>query len=410
MKIIRLEAENLKRIKAVDISPTGAVVELTGPNDAGKSSVLDAIFWALAGGRTIQQQPIRKGEDKARVKVTLGADKKIELIVTRIFTQKGTHITIEDPAGNTFASPQKMLDALIGELSFDPLEFLQLAPIEQAKRLQAIVGVDISQLEDAQATDRTAQTAAKNAASLLKSQAATIVVPDGLPETAPDVTDIRTKMFAQIDKNRLVQNAIERRASLGSRISQLQSELKQAEDEFARLEEVAAGVVVSVEQLQADLNTADTVAKAIDRRKRRDDLLQQAKANDDIVDAIKLRMEQRVSAFKKQVAAAKLPVEGLTLDPVRGVLFNEVPFEQASSAQQIRVSTAIAMAANPKIKVLRIKEGALLDDASLAAIGEMVTAADYQLWVETVDSGHANAIRLEDGTVVVQPPQPTLAV
>ena len=36
MKIIKLVAENLKRLTAVEITPTGNVVEITGKNSAGK--------------------------------------------------------------------------------------------------------------------------------------------------------------------------------------------------------------------------------------------------------------------------------------------------------------------------------------------------------------------------------------
>ena len=62
MKIINLKAENVKRIEAVDITPTDHLVEITGKNGAGKTSVLDAIWWALAGAASHQPEPIRKGQ------------------------------------------------------------------------------------------------------------------------------------------------------------------------------------------------------------------------------------------------------------------------------------------------------------------------------------------------------------
>ena len=39
MKIIELHAENVKRLKAVQIRPTGPLVEIAGRNGQGKSSV-----------------------------------------------------------------------------------------------------------------------------------------------------------------------------------------------------------------------------------------------------------------------------------------------------------------------------------------------------------------------------------
>ena len=49
MKIVSLEAENYKRLKAVEITPDGNMVVIGGRNAQGKSSVLDAI-WAALGG------------------------------------------------------------------------------------------------------------------------------------------------------------------------------------------------------------------------------------------------------------------------------------------------------------------------------------------------------------------------
>jgi hypothetical protein len=82
------------------------------------------------------------------------------------------------------------------------------------------------------------------------------------------------------------------------------------------------------------------------------------------------------------------------------VTYRGLPFDQASSAEQLRVSVAIAMAAHPKLRVLRIKDGSLLDERSLAMLEEMAEAADYQVWVERVDTSGAVGIVMEDGAIV----------
>ena len=58
MQIVELRAENVKRLSAVTIRPTGPVVEITGKNEAGKSSVLDSIWMAL-GGAEVPVQAIQ---------------------------------------------------------------------------------------------------------------------------------------------------------------------------------------------------------------------------------------------------------------------------------------------------------------------------------------------------------------
>jgi len=81
------------------------------------------------------------------------------------------------------------------------------------------------------------------------------------------------------------------------------------------------------------------------------------------------------------------------------VTYGGIPFDQASSSEQLRVSMSIAMAANPKLRVIRIQDGSLLDDNSMAAIAETAKANDYQIWIERVDDSGKVGIVIEDGRV-----------
>src|SRR3989304_5887106 len=110
MKILKLTAENIKRLIAVEITPDGNLVQITGKNGAGKTSALDAIWWALAGTTHIQAQPIVKGENKARVRLDLGeivVSSTIFIIFSifcRFFCQN-----------INFSAPSPLLDKLLGE-------------------------------------------------------------------------------------------------------------------------------------------------------------------------------------------------------------------------------------------------------------------------------------------------------
>ena len=67
MKIISLQSENIKKIKAVEIRPTDNTVIISGKNGQSKSSVLDSIYYALGGKDKIPSKPIRDGEKKAEM-------------------------------------------------------------------------------------------------------------------------------------------------------------------------------------------------------------------------------------------------------------------------------------------------------------------------------------------------------
>ena len=98
------------------------------------------------------------------------------------------------------------------------------------------------------------------------------------------------------------------------------------------------------------------------------------------------------------LAAALFPVDGLGFAET-GVTYQGVPFSQASSAEQIRVSVAMAMAMNPELRVLRIKDGSLLDGDAMEALREQVAANDFQLWIERVGNADEGAVIIDDGEV-----------
>ena len=138
MKIVKFQAEHFKRLKVVEISPSGDMITLAGKNGSGKSSVLDAIYAALGGRDAAPEVAIARGEESARIRLDLG-----ELVVTRKFTARDTSFVVEAANGARFPSPQRMLDDLIGAIAFDPLRFVRLKPKEQMDELRKLVAFDV---------------------------------------------------------------------------------------------------------------------------------------------------------------------------------------------------------------------------------------------------------------------------
>jgi hypothetical protein len=97
------------------------------------------------------------------------------------------------------------------------------------------------------------------------------------------------------------------------------------------------------------------------------------------------------------------------------VTYNGLPFAQASDAEQIKVSIAMGMAGNPKLRVMRIKDGSLLDDDSMKVVEEMAVTNDFQVFVEVVDTSGKVGVYLVDGEIAaidgekVAPPTPRLS-
>lgn len=428
MKILKLTAENFKKLRAVEITPTGELVEITGRNQQGKTSVLDAIWAALANAKHIQAMPIRKGADKARIRLDLG-----ELIVERRFNAAGSTLTVESAEGARFTSPQGILDKLLGALTFDPLAFVNQEPSEQFEALRRIVPleVDLDQLDGLNRKDFDSRTEINRQAKSLRAQADGIAVPGGLPDAPIDTAALKDRMAKAAKTNAEIEAEHGRRRGLESDANALLASAAHDTEEARRLtvqaaeagaraelrRDKAARITAGVEALpksaepvdadaiRVELDAAEVINRGIDRRLTKATLQTDALALEKQSKDLTETMEARVQIKSDAIAKAPMPVPGLSFgDGV--VTFEGVPFGQASSAEQLKVSVAIAMAANPKLKVIRIKEGSLLDDSNVELIAEMAKAGDYQVWLETCHPSGRSAVVIEDGMVVAVDGEP----
>ena len=107
----------------------------------------------------------------------------------------------------------------------------------------------------------------------------------------------------------------------------------------------------------------------------------------------------------KQIKDAKYPLQGLSVSDSGDVLLEGLPFEQAASAEQLRASVAIGLALNPKLRVLLIRDGSLLDEDSLALLCKMAEDADAQVWLERVGTDGDVSVVIEDGMVKAEAPE-----
>lgn len=429
LKIISLQAENLKRLTAVRIDPRGNLVEIRGRNAQGKSSVLDAIWWALAGAGNIQADPIRKGQERAVVKLDLG-----DLIVTRTFTKQDdgsfrTSITVENGEGARFPSPQRMLDDLLGSLTFDPLAFARMKPKEQFDALKGFVpGIDFANIEGLNRADFEKRTAVNRKVKELNAQAQAISIPEAVPGARVDEDAIVAEIAdvgshnATIERRQEGREAVKReaasfrkaaeecrqkasdlRAQAAAMDAQAETNDREAaerEDRLATAEPLPAPKDAAA--IRARLDDAKRTNALIEQAARRTELQEQAKAAQAEADALTAAIEARDKAKLEAIAAAKLPIDGLGFGD-EAITLNGLPFEQASDAERLRASCAIAMASNPKLRVIRVRDGSLLDEDGMRLLGEMADAHDCQVWVEAVDSSGRVGIVLEDGHVASTP-------
>lgn len=422
LRIISLTAENIKKLVAVEINPTGGIVTISGPNGAGKSSVIDAIEWALGGTAGIQSQPIRKGQTKARIKLDLG-----EITVERRFNDKGSTLVVESAAGARFPSPQKMLDDFIGALSFDPHAFMRMDAKQQANELRRVsqLEVDIDVLDGQNKSDFDKRTDINRDAKSKRAAAEAITVANDLPEQRLDEAALVDQIQqagehnALIEKRKAGRESTQRDANdkkahavrMRDRAAALRMEANELDQQAsAALEEAAAlerkideaeplPEPIDVAAVRVKLEHAQQVNAKIVARDRRRQIEQEAEALEQQADKLTEQIEARKKARADAIASAKMPVPGLGFEG--GIVtFNGIPFDQASAAEQLKVSFGIAKAANPKLRVISIKDASLLDDNSLTQIADMAKDGNYQVWLERVSTDRKVGVYIEDGAIV----------
>lgn len=410
MKIVGLHAENVKRLRAVDITPDPDVQVVGGRNAQGKTSVLDAIWLALGGGKASKTitRPVRDGQDHATVVLDLG-----DLKVTRTWNAQGrSTLRVEAADGARYTSPQAILDRLVGAMSLDPLAFTRLPARQQREALLDLVDldVDLDALEAERAALYTERTEVGRAGKALGD----IVVDDTLPaeETSMQrliadlhdaqehndrIEQVRREYSATCDR---FEAAAKRVEDLRHRLESLEADLAAARQQKERADAAlaASNAPIDTGAIEARMRTVETENAKIRANNAARDRAGEAEALRSQYQDLTSRITAIDDRKARALASARFPVDGLGFDDA-GVTYRGVPFSQASGAEQIRVSVAMAMALNPRLRVLRIMDGSLLDAEAMDAIRTQVADADFQLWIERVGDADDGAVVIEDGQV-----------
>ena len=417
LRILKLQAENIKKIKAVEITPEGDVVIVSGRNGQGKTSVLDCIWYALGGKKAIAKVPIRKGKNKASINIEVGTkdNRGVEYIVHRVWTDNNhSYLEIRTGEGGAFSTPQKLLDSLIGELSFDPLEFARADKKEQRdvlmlagkmkvdwEKLKSLTGQDwshygnyIDGIDAASNSIFNSRTEINRAVKSLANQIDAIEIPDEFKDVKPIEMSKLLDQQKGIDSLRAVNKII---GDTEKSIEELNNTLKELHQRRGNL--IRKGISIGDEKgIRDKVGKADEINKYAMLTEKKETLMKSYTENADASERFTDSIEKLRQLKTDIVGKSKLPIEELGFSE-DGVTYKELPFEQTSDSEKLKISMAIAMALNPKIRVIRITDGSLLDKDSMKIIEQMAKDKDFQVWIEVVDDTGKVGIYIEDGTV-----------
>lgn len=419
MKLVSFEIANLMRIRLAEgtLGQKDNLVLVTGKNGHGKTAVLKVVELALAGTRGAPAEPIHEGADKGHVVCRFDDG----MTVRRTFTETGTYLKVTDESDVPVPNAQALLNKLRKNLGFNPLDFERQAPDEQVATLQALLGLDFTEL------DREAERIYANRTLLgrdlkaAQGAAAHCPMPEAeLPEAEQSSADVVDEVKAAQEHNARIGSVESGIAGAQQSIAlcdkNIEALRKQVEDlqkrikhELGGRETFAAGVArmeaellrleppVDVQPLMNRLTTLEATNRSIRQRDQAAAFAQRMVNLEKQIDAATNRLEVIEAEKAAAIGDAKLPVKGLSFDST-GVRFQGKPLDQCSTRERLCVSTAIALASRPELKLLLVERGNDLDDDGLAIMAKMADKAGATILLERIaGNGELPEIHLVDG-------------
>ena len=419
IKINQLEVENVKRVKAVAMTPTqNGLTVIGGNNNQGKTSILDAIAWALGGEKFRPSAAARQDSVlPPHIKLTLSNG----LIVER--GGKNASLKVTDPNGKK--SGQQLLNEFVEVLALDLPRFMQQSNKDKATTLLKVIGMEeqVRELETREQETYNRRWSVGQEADRKKKYAEAMPFYPDAPDTLVSASELirrQQDILArngenQRKRNRLNEITYEKHrifdeigrletqaAELASRIA----ERKQAYEQTARDEEIAktdaAGLIdESTEELERDIEQVDAinikVRANLDREKAHQDAEYYQKQYQELTEQLERVRTEKV----KLLNGAALPLPELSVADGE-LTYKGRKWDAMSGSDQLRVATAIVRAVNPKCGFVLIDKLEQMDLATLREFGAWLEQERLQAITTRVSTGEECSIIIEDGYPVTQ--------
>ena len=426
VKINTLEIENVKRIKAVQLIPSESGLTVIGGNNAqGKTSVLDTICWALGGERYRPSNPTREGSTvPPRIRLTLTNG----LIVER--SGKNSALKVTDPSGRK--SGQQLLNEFVEELALNLPRFLEASPRDKANTLLRIIGVgpQLSQLEQEEQQLYNQRLLLGRQADQRKAYADGLPFYPDAPKEPVSISDLITQQQEILARNGENQRKRQRVDQLDRDGELTRQELHRLEAQLLDLEAKISGVREKIRQIDADLEVAQK--DALELQDESTEELERSIAGYEAINAkIRANMDREKAMDEARVLGGQY--EGMTekIEDVRkrkrdllnganlplpelGVEGGELTYQGQrwdcmSSADQLRVATAIVRALNPRCGFVLLDKLEQMDLDTLRDFGAWLEHEDLQVIATRVSTGSECTVIIEDGYTKDADPQPVPA-
>lgn len=409
VRINALELENVKRIKAVTITPTEKGLTLIGGNNnQGKTSIIDSIAWALGGEDFRPSNPAREGS-------TIPPNLKVKLSNGIIVERKGKNsaLKVTDPSGKK--AGQTLLNDFIDRLAINLPKFMNSTNKEKANILLKIIGVG-EQLAKFQLQENELyqeRLTVGRIADQKKKYAKEQVFYDDAPDNLISPQELIDQQQAILAKNGENQRKREK-------VTQYEYQVSTLTDEVARLESLLNAkkneltkatydltiaktdamdlIDQSTEELErnlADIEETNRKVRAnLDKQKAEED----AKQYTEQYDALNIKIDNVRKQKMDLLNNANLPLQGLSVEDGE-LTYKGKKWDGMSGSDQLKVSTAIVRKLNPKCGFVLLDKLEQMDIDTLSEFNQWLKSEGLQAIATRVSTGGECSIIIEDGMV-----------
>lgn len=390
-----LDIENVKRVKAVSLTPSPAgLTVIGGKNGAGKTTVLDAIVWALGGEKYRPSEAQRDGSmTPPHIRITLSNG----LVVER--KGKNSALTVTDPSGRK--AGQQLLNEFISQLALDLPRFLQANAKEKADTLLQILGIgpQLRALDDEIARIYNQRTTVGQIRDQKAAHAAEL----------PEYADAPSEEISVVELSHQLTEALKNNASNIAWREKLVADMRQADELqkeltalMASIEEtkarVDAAVDIDVTAIQNDIERAEEINAKVRANLSKEHAQAEADAEAERYKALTQAIEQKRSDRMKLLEGADLPLPGLTVEDGE-LKFNNHSWDCMSGSEQLRVATAIVRRLNPACGFVLLDRLEQMDEETLIGFGSWLEAEGLQAIATRVSTGAECQVIIENGMV-----------
>lgn len=402
VKINELLIENVKRVKAVQFEPSAdGLTIIGGRNGQGKTSVLDAIAWALGGNNYKPSVPERDG---ALVPPNLHIELSNGLIVER--KGKNSTLKVTDPEGNK--SGQQLLNEFVSTLALDLPKFINGSDKDKADSLLKILGIGdvLAQLDTKENQLYAQRTEVGRIADRKKKAADEMPMYPNVPKEPVSATELIKQQQEILARNGENEQKRQNAARYERMLAEAQIAFDEAKAALQKAEQDCLTARKSAEDLhdestaELEKNLAEIEALNIKIRANSTKEAAEVEANnlqqeyDGLTEQIESIREER----SKLLDSAELPLPGLSVQDGK-LIYNNMPWDGMSGSDQLKVATAIVRKLNPQCGFVLMDKLEQMDLETLQEFGVWLKQEGLQVIATRVSTGDECSIIIEDGMV-----------